>query len=102
MSSKSGVRRRHAVGEGSVLRGRIVALCERASSHERPATQRYQGKRQVNGESSTYTIGAIGFERAESRMLQRVVGLSEHRQPTFGPFNKVSGGCPHVVVVNAD
>ena len=35
-------------------------------------------------------------------MLQHVVGLSEHRQPTFGPFNKVSGGCPHVVVVNAD
>src|SRR3984957_132351 len=35
-------------------------------------------------------------------MLQRVVGLSEHRQPTFGPFNKERGGCPHVVVVNAD
>jgi CheY-like chemotaxis protein len=56
----------------------------------------------VNGESSTFTIGAIGFEKAECRMLQRVVGLSEHRQPTFGPFNKVRGGCPHVVVVNAD
>jgi CheY-like chemotaxis protein len=35
-------------------------------------------------------------------MLQRLVGLSEHRQPTFGPFNKVRGGCPHVIVVNAD
>jgi len=56
----------------------------------------------VNGESSTFTVGAIGFERSECRVLQRVVGLSEHRQPTFGPFNKVSGGCPHVVVVNAD
>jgi hypothetical protein len=44
----------------------------------------------------------IGFETAECRMLQRVVGLSEHRQPTFGPFNKEAGGCPHVVVVNAD
>jgi len=64
--------------------------------------QRYQGKIQVNGESSTFTIGVIGFERAESRVLQRVVGLSEHRQPTFGPFSKTSGGCPHVVVVNAD
>jgi CheY-like chemotaxis protein len=56
----------------------------------------------VNGESSTFTIGVIGFERAESRMLQQVVGLSEHRRPTFGPFNKERGGCPHVVVVNAD
>ena len=64
--------------------------------------QRYQGKKQVNGESSTFTIGVIGFERAECRVLQRVVGLSEHRQPTFGPFNKERGGCPHVVVVNAD
>ena len=56
----------------------------------------------MNGEPSNFTIGVIGFERAESRMLQRVVGLSEHRQPTFGPFNKERGGCPHVVVVNAD
>jgi CheY-like chemotaxis protein len=56
----------------------------------------------VNGESSTYTIGVIGFERAECRVLHRVVGLSEHRQPTFGPFNKERGGCPHVIVVNAD
>jgi CheY-like chemotaxis protein len=56
----------------------------------------------MNGESSTFTIGVIGFEIAERRMLQRVVGLSEHRQPTFGPFNKVHGGYPHVVVVNAD
>ena len=61
-----------------------------------------RGSRTVNGESSTYTIGVIGFEKAECRMLQRVVGLSEHRQPTFGPFNKERGGCPHVVVVNAD
>jgi CheY-like chemotaxis protein len=56
----------------------------------------------VNGESSTYTIGVIGFERAECRVLHRLVGLSEHRQPTFGPFNKERGGFPHVVVVNAD
>ena len=56
----------------------------------------------MNGESSTFTIGVIGFERAECRLLQQVVGLSEHRQPTFGPFNKERGGCPHVVVVNAD
>jgi CheY-like chemotaxis protein len=56
----------------------------------------------VDGESSTFTIGVIGFERAECRMLQQVVGLSEHRQPSFGPFNKERGGCPHVVVVNAD
>ena len=56
----------------------------------------------MNGESSTYTIGAIGFEKAECRMLQQVVGLSEHRQPAFGPFNKERDGCPHVVVVNAD
>ncbi len=56
----------------------------------------------MNRESSTFTIGVIGFEKAECRMLQRVVGLSEHRQPTFGPFNKEQGGCPHVVVVNAD
>jgi CheY-like chemotaxis protein len=56
----------------------------------------------VNGEPSTFTIGVIGFESAECRVLQRLVGLSEHRQPTFGPFNKERGGCPHVVVVNAD
>jgi CheY-like chemotaxis protein len=56
----------------------------------------------MNGESSTFTIGVIGFERAESRMLQQVVSLSEHRQPSFGPFNKERGGCPHVIVVNAD
>ena len=56
----------------------------------------------MNGESSTFTIGVIGFERAECRLLQQVVGLSEHRQPTFGPFNKERGGLPHVVVVNAD
>ena len=56
----------------------------------------------MNGESSTYTIGVIGFEKDESRVLHRVVGLSEHRQPTFGPFNKERGGCPHVIVVNAD
>jgi hypothetical protein len=62
----------------------------------------YRGNRRVNGESSTFTIGVIGFERAECRVLQRVVGLSEHRQPTFGPFNKVRGEYPHVVVVNAD
>ena len=56
----------------------------------------------MDGESSSFTIGVIGFERAECRMLQQVVGLSEHRQPSFGPFNKERGGCPHVVVVNAD
>jgi len=56
----------------------------------------------VNGESSTFTIGVIGFEKDESRVLKRVVGLSEHRQPTFGPFNKERGGLPHVVMVNAD
>src|SRR5581483_9098934 len=56
----------------------------------------------MNGEPSTFTIGVIGFERAECRMLQRLVGLSEHRRPAFGPFNKGHGGCPHVVVVNAD
>lgn len=56
----------------------------------------------MNGESSTFTIGVIGFEKDESRVLQRVVGLSEHRQPTFGPFNKERGGLPHVIMVNAD
>ena len=56
----------------------------------------------MNGESSTFTIGVIGFEKDESRVLKRVVGLSEHRQPTFGPFNKERGGLPHVVMVNAD
>jgi CheY-like chemotaxis protein len=56
----------------------------------------------MNGESSSFTIGVIGFERAECHLLRRVVSLSEHRQPTFGPFNKERGGYPHVVVVNAD
>jgi CheY-like chemotaxis protein len=56
----------------------------------------------MNGEFSSFTIGVIGFESAESHVLRRVVSLSEHRQPTFGPFNKDRGGYPHVVVVNAD
>jgi len=56
----------------------------------------------MNLESSSFTIGVIGFEKAECHLLRRVVGLSEHRQPTFGPFNKKRGGFPHVVVVNAD
>jgi CheY-like chemotaxis protein len=56
----------------------------------------------VNGEASTFTIGVIGFEKAECRMLQRVIRLSEYRQPTFGPFKKERDRYPHVVVVNAD
>jgi CheY-like chemotaxis protein len=56
----------------------------------------------MNGESSSFTIGVIGFERAECHLLRQVVSLSEHRQPAFGPFNKERGGYPHVVVVNAD
>ncbi len=57
----------------------------------------------MNGETSTnFTIGVIGFERAECRVLQRVIRLSEYRQPTFGPFNKERDRYPHVVVVNAD
>lgn len=81
-----------------------VRRCRHAPGIEIAAAPRLINTRDLrpSGEFSTYTIGVIGFERAGCRELQRVVGLSEHRQPGFGPFNKVLGGYPHVVVVNAD
>ena len=56
----------------------------------------------MKNEIVAYTIGVIGFERSERHVLRRVVGESEHRQPTFRPFDKGRGGCPHLVMVNAD
>ena len=56
----------------------------------------------MNNEITTYTIGVIGFERAERHALRRVVGMSESRQPSFKPFDKDRGGCPHLIMVDAD
>ena len=56
----------------------------------------------MNTEVPSFTIGVIGFERAERRVLRRVVGLAEARQPSFKPFDKSGGGCPHLVMVDAD
>lgn len=56
----------------------------------------------MNNEITTYTIGVIGFERAERRVLRRVVGMADRRQPAFKPFDKDRGGCPHLIMVDAD
>jgi CheY-like chemotaxis protein len=56
----------------------------------------------VNNESLTYTIGVIGFDRSERRALRRVVAMAESRQPAFMPFDSSRGGCPHLVMVDAD
>ncbi len=56
----------------------------------------------MNNEITTYTIGVIGFERSERRVLRRVVGMAESRQPSFKPFDKDRGGCPHLIMVDAD
>jgi hypothetical protein len=56
----------------------------------------------MNNEISTYTIGVIGFERSERHALRRAIGLSESRQPSFRPFGKNGGGCPHLIMVDAD
>jgi two-component system cell cycle response regulator len=56
----------------------------------------------MNNEIATYTIGVIGFERSERHVLRRVVGMSESRQPSFKPFDKERGGCPHLIMVDAD
>ena len=56
----------------------------------------------MNDEFPTYTIGLIGFERSERRVLRRLVSVSEYRRPTYRPFDKDRGGCPHLVIVNAD
>jgi CheY-like chemotaxis protein len=56
----------------------------------------------MNNEIATYTIGVIGFERSERRVLRRVVGMAQSRQPSFKPFDKDRGGCPHLIMVDAD
>jgi twitching motility two-component system response regulator PilG len=56
----------------------------------------------MNNEIATYTIGVIGFERSERRVLRRVVGMADSRQPAFKPFDKNGGGCPHLIMVDAD
>ena len=56
----------------------------------------------MNNENLTYTIGVIGFDRSERRALRRVVGMAESRQPSFAPFDSSRGGCPHLIMVDAD
>lgn len=56
----------------------------------------------MNAAIATYSVGVIGFERAERRDLRRVVGMSESRQPSFKPFDKGRDDFPHLIMVNAD
>ena len=56
----------------------------------------------MNAAIATYSVGVIGFERAERRDLRRVVGMSESRQPSFKPFAKDRDGFPQLIMVNAD
>jgi len=56
----------------------------------------------MNTEIATYTIGVIGFESTERRFLRRMLGLAESCQPSFKPFDKSSGDCPHLIMVDAD
>ena len=56
----------------------------------------------MNNENPPYTIGLIGFEISERRALRRVVDMAESRRPSFKPFDKDRGGCPHLVLVDAD
>lgn len=56
----------------------------------------------MNNEITTYTIGVVGFERAERHDLRRVISMTESRQPSFKPFDKARGGCPDLILVDAD
>ncbi len=56
----------------------------------------------MNNEIATYTIGVMGFERAERHALRRVLSMADNRQPSFKPFDKAQGGCPHLILVDAD
>ena len=55
----------------------------------------------MDSEISVYTVGVIGFEKDERRFLRRMLGLAPGCQPSFKPFNKFAGGCPHLVMVDA-
>jgi CheY-like chemotaxis protein len=56
----------------------------------------------MDSEIATYTVGVIGFESAERRTLRRMLRLAESCQPSFKPFDKSSGDCPHLIMVDAD
>ena len=56
----------------------------------------------MNKEVRSYTIGVIGFERSERHVLRRMVATPDDRLPSFKPFDKNRGGCPHLILVDAD
>jgi CheY-like chemotaxis protein len=56
----------------------------------------------MNNDITTYTIGVVGFERSERHDLRRVISMTESRQPSFKPFDKARGGCPDLILVDAD
>ena len=60
------------------------------------------GPDDMSNEPTTYTIGVIGFDRAERSVLRRVISMAENREPSFKPFDKTRGGCPHLILVDAD
>ncbi len=56
----------------------------------------------MTNEIATYTIGVIGLESAERRVLSDVVCRSDCQRPSFRPFDKSRGGCPDLIMVDAD
>jgi CheY-like chemotaxis protein len=56
----------------------------------------------MDSEIAAYTVGVIGFESAERHFLRRMLGLAESCQPSFKPFDKSTGDCPHLIMVDAD
>lgn len=56
----------------------------------------------MNNDTAAYTVGIVGFERSERHDLRRALRLTESRQPSFKPFDKTRGGCPDLILVDAD
>lgn len=56
----------------------------------------------MSTEIATYTVAAIGFERTERRAMRSLVAMAGDRQPSFKLFDKSLGGCPDLILVDAD
>jgi CheY-like chemotaxis protein len=55
----------------------------------------------MGSEISIYSVAVIGFERDERHFLRRMLSLAVGCQPSFKPFDKSLGGCPHLILVDA-
>lgn len=56
----------------------------------------------MNTEITDYSVGVIGFDLAERRFLRRVLGLSEGCRPSFKLFDRSSGDCPQLMLIDAE